>query len=544
MSQNPKCRKRFSIISLRKLILKKFETILDCYATPFLDNLHSCETKDFVIGIILFGVAFSSFASCCTEAFTGGDAAVYLKQMKDLDFYSRSVHIGYYLLGAGFIRIFPGSDDYALNLMNCFFGAFSATLLYLITFVICHKRFIAIISGLFLLTHYIFIENSVYAEVYTPQVCFLLLAILFWLRDRPVLAVLSFFASFLMSTSTIFALPLFFILRPRLRPLVIFGTLFLVIAAAVTIPLYKTYFLSSRGLLSASFYPANMGFILHREAMEVFLGSFLGIPFMVVGLIGILRHKRFRPFAIALLALWLVTLLFGEKNRNDFPVQLPTFTLLCIVGALGFQFLLRVPKNTIFTKTLIGLILTVSTITIVLIKISITTKHISIFLPTWLLVTIILLMVSGILLIALDRLARIHAQTIIVSMAILVIITNGFIAFSNIRLMNIYHTGYRNTVIEMNKVAGPNYLVIGGWSKGILFGHYVFQKPYMPCWINTQWLAGRWKRDDAIKKLNEAITARRQIWLLGKYPGLFSVLQKSGYKIEGFRHIYVATVRN
>jgi hypothetical protein len=96
----------------------------------------------------------------------------------------------------------------------------------------------------------------------------------------------------------------------------------------------------------------------------------------------------------------------------------------------------------------------------------------------------------------------------------------------------------------MNKVASPNYLVIGGWSKGILFGQYVFQKPYMPCWINTQWLGGRWKRADAITKLNEAIATRRQIWLLDKYPGLFSVLQKSGYKIEGFRHIYVATARN
>ena len=99
----------------------------------------------------------------------------------------------------------------------------------------------------------------------------------------------------------------------------------------------------------------------------------------------------------------------------------------------------------------------------------------------------------------------------------------------------------------MSKVAAPDYVVVGGWTRGILFEHYLFQKSYTPYWINTQYLSGsmgKQRQEEAAKKLNEAVAARRQIWMLGNYPGLFAALQRSGYKIARFEYIHVATARD
>jgi hypothetical protein len=147
-----------------RLMLKRFEVGLDNFANPFLETLQPCKTKDIIIGFAIFLVAFAVFASLSTEALINGDAAVYLQQMKNLNFTERPVHLGYYLLGAGFIRLFPGSDDRVINLMNCFLGALSIMLAYFITFTICHKYIPAVAASLLLFTHYLFLENSIYAE--------------------------------------------------------------------------------------------------------------------------------------------------------------------------------------------------------------------------------------------------------------------------------------------------------------------------------------------------------------------------------------------
>ena len=127
-----------------RLMLKRFEVGLNNFASPFLETLQPCKTKDIFIGLVILLAAFAAFASLSTEALINGDAAVYLQQMQNLDFTDRPVHLGYYLLGAGFIRILPGSDDHAINLMNCFLGALSIMLVYFITFTICHKHIPAI----------------------------------------------------------------------------------------------------------------------------------------------------------------------------------------------------------------------------------------------------------------------------------------------------------------------------------------------------------------------------------------------------------------
>jgi hypothetical protein len=484
-----------------RLMLKRFEVGLNNFANPFLETLQPCKTKDILIGLVIFLSAFAVFASLSTEALANGDAAVYLQQMQNLNFTDRSVHLGYYLLGAGFIRLLPGSDDHAINLMNCFLGALSIMLVYFIIFIICHKHIPAIAASILLFTHYMFLENSIYAEVYTPQVCFFLLSILLWLLNKPILAALSFLLSFLVTPSAIFALPCFFILRPRLRPLLLFCAIFLGFAAVMIFPVRQSYFFGSRGLFEAANRPFNLGWALSKEGREIFSGFFLCIPLVVAGLLEIFGRRQFRPFAFALLILWLVTLFLAEKISDVSP-QLPVYAILCMVGGLGLELLLRISNS----KTRLQFIVSVVVIAV-----------------------------------------------------IFAVFINGLNAFKKARALNKCRTGYRNTVIRISKVANPNYLVVGYWSIGILFEHYLCQKSlFTPLWINTEWLdgtCGREQQDKSIEKFDQAVAAHRQMWLLGIYPVLMTDLRLNGYKITQFDSvqldlagsvipIYVANAKN
>ncbi len=464
-------------MSYAKLVLNKFEA--NKFVDPFLKNLQPFKTKDILIGLTIFIMAFAALGSLCTEALANGDAALYLQQMKNLNFTNRPVHIGYYVLGAGFIRILPGSDDRAINLMSSLLGALSIMIVYLITFAICHKHIPAVTASMLLLTHNIFLQDSIYAEVYTPQISFLLLSIFLWLLNKPILSSLSFILSFLISPSSVLALPFFFILRPRLRSFLLFCTIFLIIAAAVIFPVRHSYFFGGRGLFRIAHRPFDISWALAKEGREVFSGFFLCIPLILIGLFEIFSRRQLRPFAFALLIFWLVTLFLAEKIIDVSP-QLPVYALLCVVGGLGLGLLLR------FTNR------------------------------------------------------KTHVRFAIYAAVIAVIVTifiNGIDSFQKAHELNKYHTDYRNTVLLINKVAEPDYLVIGYWSVGILFEHYIFQKSFTPLWINTEWLDGDWGPDrqlKSLKKLNQAIAAQKQIWLLGKYKYFMEKLQQNGYRITRF----------
>ena len=473
-------------------MLKRCKVGRSNFAAPFLETLQPCKTKDILIGLIIFLAAFAVFASLNTEALANGDAAVYLQQMQNLNFTDRPVHLGYYLLGAGFIRLLPGSDDYAVNLMNCFLGALSIMLVYFITFTICHKHIPAIVASLLLFTHYMFLEYSFYAEVYIPQVCFLLLSILLWLLNKPILAALSFLLSFLITPSAILALPCFLILRPRLRPLLLFCAIFAISAAVIIFPFRQSYFFGSRGLFEAASRPFNLGWALFKEGREILFGFFLCVPLVVAGLLETFGRKKFRPFAFALLILWLVTLFSAEKIK-DVPPQLPAYAMLCVVGGLGFGLILRILDS------------------------------------------------------------KIHIKFAVYAAVIFAVFINSLCAFKGTWSFIKYNNVYRNTAIQISRVADPGYLVLGNWDKGVLFEHYVFQKLFTPYWINLEWLDGACGRDQqgkSIEKLRQAAAAHRQIWLLEYHRVAMTNLQQNGYKItrfdsaqfdpEGLVSIYVA----
>jgi hypothetical protein len=526
-----------------RLMLKRFEVGLNNFANPFLETLQPYKTKNIFIGLIILLAAFAAFASLSTEALINGDAAVYLQQMQNLNFTDRPVHLGYYLLGAGFIRILPGSDDHAINLMNCFLGALSIMLVYFITFTICHKHIPAVVASLLLFTHGLFLENSIYAEVYTPQVCFFLLSISLWLLNKPILAGLSFLLTFLITPSAILALPCFFILRPRLRPLRLFCAIFSVSAAVTIFLVHQFYFFGSRGLFEAANRPLNLGWALNKEGREIFSGFFLCIPLVVAGLLEIFGRKQLRPLAFALLILWLVTLFSAEKI-NDVSPQLPAYATLCVVGGLGFHRLLRISNNKQYATIMLFSLIAV----VVLIKVTKTPAQVSASLPVWFLVAIVSCVLLCMLVATPTSLRRICLQAVIVGAVVFAVVTDGFVAFSKLIMTSRNRTEYRNTIVEMGKVTAPDYVFVGGWTSCILLEHYLSQKSYTPyCWIDAQDLSGirgELRQAEAFKKLREAVAARRQIWMSGDYAVFFSVLKRNGYEITRFKNIYVATARD
>ena len=522
-----------------KLMFEKVGKLRDGFSSPMLENLKSLTKRDITIGLGVFLVAMGAYMSFCTPALINGDAAVYVEQMQDLNFKGRSVHIGYYYIGAAFLRIMPGSDDYAVNIMNCLLGAVAVSLVYFIALLICHRHIAALLSSALLLSHYIFFENSVYAEVYTPRAAFLLLAIFLWLLDRPILAGVSFAVSALISTSTIFALPLIFILRPNIRKYLLFFAVFGVIAAAVIAPVYKGYFFGPRSLEMAFEKERHLGIVLSREWGEVLHGFFVCIPLVAVGAVAAFSKRRLLPFGIGVLSLWAASIL-GEKDWNDFTVQLPTYVLLCVVAGFGIDWLIQLLKDRQGGARGSGLILAASVAMVVLAKISKTPVKIATLLPWWFLVAIVVAAVLCAAAAWMIKSRQVRVSTLISCAVIILVATNGLTAYRNIRGKNQYLMGYRETVLAVDKVAQPGYLLVTGWMHGILFGHYVDGKGYNDKWVNTQDLV---PRSEAMKKLQETVSQGRQIWTTNKIPGLFNLLEKSGYKISTFRGVYMAQVQ-
>ncbi|MDD5064267.1 MAG: hypothetical protein PHQ35_05860 [Phycisphaerae bacterium] len=218
---------------------------------------------------------------------------------------------------------------------------------------------------------------------------------------------------------------------------------------------------------------------MDKEGREIFSGFFFCIPLVVAGLLEIFGRKQFRPLALALLILWLVTLFLAEKIK-DIPPQLPAYAMLCVVGGLGLGLILRILNNKACSKS--------------------TT----------------------------------YAAMIVI---ILAVFMNGLDAFKKIRVLNKCHTAYRNTVVQISKVAALDYLVIGNWNQGTLFEHYLLQESVTPHWINVECLAGLCggeQRVQSIEMFKQAVLARRQIWLLETYAVLVEGLEQHGYKITQF----------
>lgn len=513
----------------------------------FLDSLVTCYSKKAMfISAIIFLITLTMFAGSTPNVLISGDAVVYAQQIAHSDFSNRTIHLGYFLLGAVFTYLLPFSNDYALNLMNCFFGALSISIIYLIAFNIYGKHTVAVVSSLFLATNYLFVFNSLYAEVYVIQTFFLLLALQLWLLNKPIVTGLSFALSILVSPTTIFAIPCFIILRPHKQALFRLGVSLFIILAIVLLPRFDDYLYGGRGLLISANIPFNIRSTILKESFEIIYGMFLYIPFVLYGIIIVIRQKRLRVFGMGIFSLWLTTFLFADRFA-DVPAQLPFYALLCIIGGLGFQnfsTILSTKGNGKKGLIYVWLLSSISIIIIFVLAIGRTSQEVSIILPMIFFVIIALYTIIVTLLTRVNNIGKINHSLAVFGMLVLFVSINSSLLYTRVNIVNHDLVEYHDTVLEMSKVAGPDYLVVGRWGQGILFEHYVSKKSYTKYWINTEWLFtdswGKSKQVESVKKWQDAIANGQEIWLLDDYPTLFSDLREGGYTIEPFRNIYYA----
>ncbi len=240
----------------------------------------------------IFLISFVLFAFLSPNALINGDAALYEQQIAHFDFSHRTIHLGYYLLGIPFIHLLPLPPDYALNLMNCFFGALSIALIFTIACTVSHNLLVAFVSSILLLTNYLFLSNAVYAEVYVPQLFFFLLALQCVLLQKAIPAGISFALSFLITPSALFGLPCLMLLLRDKRAMVQLTTTAFLLALLPLLPHADDYFMGGRGLLKAVRSGLPISRALVKEGRELFNNLFCYAPFLLAGSIYIMRDKR------------------------------------------------------------------------------------------------------------------------------------------------------------------------------------------------------------------------------------------------------------
>lgn len=501
--------------------------------------------KALYVGVALFSFSFGVFAFLAPNILATGDAVVYEKQILSLDFSYTTIHLGYFILAAPFLYVFKSSPDYVLNLANCFFGSLSVVVVYLIASTVFRKQFIGIASGLLLFTNYLFVLNSIYAEVYISQSFLLLLTFYLLLCRRVIVAGLIYALAVLVTPSSLFFAPLYLLISPNKRTLVYFvGTAFSVVAVILA-PNLNDYLYGGRGLLRATDTQVVIHNAFLKELYEVYFGLFAIVPFVFTGFFLILREKRLRIFILALSASWCMVFIFGERF-GDVPAQLPNYAFLCILGARGISSIMDI--SSLKSKIVyVFLPITLSFILLLLLDISIAAEaikiaEVAISEKVWIANLFVFALIAVVSLLK-NQINNLYSNVPTLFLA-LVLGINAFWVYKLVNLKNTSLLHYRDTVLRVDQFAAPDYIVVGSWNEGILFEHFVFQKTYTGRWISTEFLYGEPDATEPATKdqWQNVIEQRNEIWILGYYPVVFDRLEKEGYVIEPFEGVYHAYV--
>jgi hypothetical protein len=438
-----------------------------------------------VIGVICL-VSVSGFAILTVMAshwLVTGDAAVFAQQIENFDLGSRTVHIGYTLLGIVFARLVPFNLDFALNILSALLGALCLGIVFSIAYTIAGTISAALASSVVLLTHYLFVEYGCFAEVIVPQLFFFLLSVQLVLWNRPIGAGLSFASAFLITPSTILAVPFIMLLRPQRRFVLLWILSSIPVVIVVLTPHMQDYLYGARGILMALGRHTSTSQVVVKEIRELMGFSFFAV-FIIVGFISLLASVRYRHFAICLVCLWLPQFVFGEKFL-DVPVQLPLYSMLAILAGVGFDKVLHFPTRPRYVTA------------------------------------------AGVILFALG-----------------LVVSGGWGCSRALRISRDIGS-YRHAIGRMAETAEPDYIAVGDWPRGILFEHYLFRKSYTDVWINTDQLDGEWGehyKNKSWKRLRTTLSEGKQIWLLEPpRQDIESLLRQAGYDIAPFfGGVYVA----
>ncbi len=493
-----------------------------------------------VATLLLLG-SLALFAIAAPAGLTNGDAAVYAQQMKSGNFSDRSVHLGYYIIGAFVALLSPDFSDYALNLISCFFGAATVALLYLLAADISRSHLVGGLAGLCFVTNYTLFENCAYAEIYIVETCFLVLALYLWLREQAVASGVAFAAATLVTPSAMLAVPGFVVLRPSLRPLVrmaLAGSAVLVVALT---PVLDDYLFGPRGLLGAAEGGVDLVAAVKKEAFETVFGFFALLPFVAAGAVEAVRKPQWRRFATALFVFWLVAFALGERF-GDVPVQLPTYALLTVLAGLGCRrALLADAGGGAGAGGRVALLVAAALVPVALLVLARpwagSLRELPPALPA---VLAAVLLGAAALAVLAARSGRLRPMPV---MLVACLAVNSGLVFCFVEVENREVEGFRDTVLAAGEAADPSYVMVGTWSRGILFEHYLTGESYTERYLNLAWLEGTWgekRRQEAEERWRQAVSSGSEIWLLGEYDELFDELQAHGYTVSPFREIYRA----
>ncbi|MCX7012077.1 MAG: hypothetical protein NTW86_05840 [Candidatus Sumerlaeota bacterium] len=373
-------------------------------------------------------VSFLFLSAFAPRGLANADAALYAQQIEGLNINDRTIHIGYYLLGIPFTRISPFDVDFSLNLMNALFGALCVGLVPLIAYTLTGRLIPSIAASVALATHCLFVYHSAFAEVYVPQLFFFLLTAQLILRDRPIGAGLAFGCAFLATPSTILAAPFVALLRPRWRSMSFFALSFLALVGAVLFPHVHDFLLEERGLLKAVSAGIGPTGAIKKEFADL-MGFSLFLVFVAAGLIRLALRPDRRLFGAALVCLWLFPFVLGEKWA-DVPVQLPLYAALAATAGVGLAAWADFPWR---------------------------------------------------------RAVALGTAVAIFGLGMAVSGTKSYLYVSSVSAQI---DSYRTNVHIIAEAAKPGYVVVGRWSRGIVFEHYLFRRANTGVWINSDWIDG------------------------------------------------------
>jgi hypothetical protein len=135
---------------------------------------------EYHVPIVLFFLSLIFLQLFIIRSPYNGDTYLYAYSIKTFE--GPLLHIGYYLLGSSFyslLKFFEISPIMSLNLISTFFGSLAISLQYSIINNLTDNKLLGISSAIILLFSGTFWFYAEHGEVYVPQLCFVLLAILF-----------------------------------------------------------------------------------------------------------------------------------------------------------------------------------------------------------------------------------------------------------------------------------------------------------------------------------------------------------------------------
>jgi len=458
-----------NIISQYKDELKSFHNSLT-YDFPF---------KILITSVSIFIILLFIFSLITPDAFEFGDPAIYTQLINNSEFSHAAVHLGYYVLGVFFTKLLPFSDCMSLNIMNCFFGAAIGSIFFLLVYMIIKNYLYSLISVLFLTTNYYFIYNTLYAEVYISQTFFIVLALFLWLRSRPIFTGVSLVISYLISPSTLFALPAFFFLRPFFKDLVKITITFGMFAILLIYPLYSDYLYGDRGLLTTGF-SINLVTAVIKELYQFFIGFLMLLPLLYFGLKEAILSSEKRIFVVFLFILFLITLIFVERFL-DVPVQLATFIFLYVFLGFGLERLKenesqKTIKNYQFYIIWTCLGILISIVLFIVVK---TNKFSSLYEEIPIELPIISIIVNFLFLFIIFLFVKIKpvllSNHINIGIIVFTLCINFSVLFFSVKNQNLELNNFKNTTIELVQKINSNAIIVGNWNENVLFEYYFNQ---------------------------------------------------------------------